>query len=44
MSIWLSDKDQIQVKDAFSSLWEVTTRKWDNLFDASPEEKIKNSK
>jgi len=41
MTIWLSDKDQAQAKKAFSSLWDIASRKWDNTFDNSSEEKIK---
>ena len=41
MTIWLSDKDQAQAKAAFSSLWDIASRKWDNAFDDSSEEKIK---
>ena len=41
MKIGLSDKDQTQVKDAFSSLWEVCGNMWDNIFDDTSEEKIK---
>ena len=41
MKIGLSDKDQTQVKDAFSSLWEVCGNMWDNIFDDKSEEKIK---
>ena len=41
MKIGLSDKDQTQVKHAFSSLWEVCGNMWDNIFDDTSEEKIK---
>ncbi len=41
MTIWLSDKDQAQAKKAFSSLWDIASRKWDSAFDNSSEEKIK---
>jgi len=41
MKIGLSDKDQTQVKDAFASLWEVCGNVWDNIFDDTSEEKIK---
>ena len=41
MKIGLSDKDQTQVKDAFSSLCEVCGNMWDNIFDDTSEEKIK---
>jgi len=44
MTIWLSDKDQAQAKEAFSSLWDIASRKWDNTFDDSSEEKIKELK
>ena len=41
MKIGLSDKDQTQVKDAFSSLGQVCGNMWDNIFDDKSEEKIK---
>ena len=41
MTIWLSDKDQTQAKEALSSLWDIASRKWDSAFDNSSEEKIK---
>ena len=41
MTIWLSDKDQTQAKEALSSLWDIASRKWDDAFDNSSEEKIK---
>ena len=41
MTIWLSDKDQAQAKEAFSSLWDIASRKWDSAFDNPSEEKIK---
>ncbi len=41
MKIGLSDKDQTQVKHAFSSLWDVCGNMWDNIFDDKSEEKIK---
>ncbi len=44
MTIWLSDKDQAQAKKAFSSLWDIASRKWDSAFDNSSEEKIKELK
>ena len=44
MTIWLSDKDQAQAKKAFSSLWDIASRKWDSAFDDSSEEKIKELK
>jgi len=37
----ISDKDQIRVKEAFSSLSEVCGNIWDNIFDDTSEEKIK---
>ena len=37
----ISDKDQIRVKEAFSSLWKVCGNTWDNIFDDTSEEKIK---
>tara|TARA_R110002020_G_scaffold147022_2_gene322075 strand:+ start:3221 stop:3412 length:192 start_codon:yes stop_codon:yes gene_type:complete len=44
MKIGLSDKDQTQVKNAFSSLWEVCGNMWDNIFDDKSEEKIQELK
>ena len=41
MSFGISDKDQTQVKEAFSSLWEVCGNTWDRIFDDTSEEKIK---
>ena len=41
MKIGLSDKDQTQVKHAFSSLWEVCGNTWDRIFDDSDSEHIK---
>ena len=41
MSFGISDKDQTQVKEAFSSLWEVCGNTWDKIFDDTSEEKIK---
>ena len=41
MSFGISDKDQTQVKEAFSSLWEVCGNTWDRVFDNTSEEKIK---
>ena len=41
MSFGISDKDQTQVKEAFSSLWKVCGNAWSNLVDDKSEEKIK---
>ena len=41
MNFGISDKDQTQVKEAFSSLWEVCGNTWDKIFDDTSEEKIK---
>jgi len=41
MSFGISDKDQTQVKEAFSSLWEVCGNTWNKIFDDTSEEKIK---
>ena len=40
MSFGISDKDQIQVKKAFSSLWEVCGNVFDNIVDNKKDEKI----
>tara|TARA_R100000687_G_scaffold49793_1_gene39725 strand:- start:368 stop:574 length:207 start_codon:yes stop_codon:yes gene_type:complete len=44
MRIGLSDKDQTQVKDAFSSLWEVCSNTLNNIFDDKSEEEIQELK
>ena len=41
MRIGLSDKDQTNIKDAFSTLGDVCGNMWNNLFDDKSEEKIK---
>ena len=41
MNFNISDKDQVRVKKAFSSLWEVCGNIWDNITDDKSEEKIK---
>ena len=33
MKLGVSDKDQTQVKHAFSSLWDVCGNLWNNIFD-----------
>ena len=40
MNFGVSEKDQTQVKEAFSSLWEVCGNVWDNIVDDKKEEKI----
>ena len=40
MRIGLSDKDQTNIKDAFSTLGNVCGNMWDQLFDDKSEEKI----
>ena len=40
MNFGVSEKDQTQVKEAFSSLWEVCGNIWDNIVDDKKEEKI----
>ena len=40
MNFGISEKDQTQVKEAFSSLWEVCGNIWDNIVDDKKEEKI----
>jgi len=42
MKIGLSDHDQIQIKEAASSLWGVCGNIWNNIFDDKSEEKIKD--
>ena len=41
MQLGLSNKDQKKVSDAFSSLGQVCGNMWDNIFDDTSEEKIK---
>ena len=41
MGFGIPDKDQTQIKEAFSSLWEVCGNTWDRVFDDTSEEKIK---
>mgnify|MGYP001499600924 CR=1 FL=1 len=41
MNFGIPDKEQTQIKEAFSSLWEVCGNTWDRLFDDTSEEKIK---
>ena len=41
MNLNISDKDQTQVKEAFSSLWGVCNNIWDNIVNDKSEEKIK---
>ena len=40
MNFGISEKDQTQVKEAFSSLWKVCGNVWDNIVDDKKEEKI----
>ena len=40
MNFGVSEKDQTQVKEAFSSLWKVCGNVWDNIVDDKKEEKI----
>lgn len=42
MSFGISDKDQTQVKKAFSSLWKVCGNVLDNIVDDKKDEKIKD--
>jgi hypothetical protein len=44
MRIGLSDKDQTNIKDAFSILGNVCGNIWDNLFDDKSEEEIQELK
>ena len=44
MKIGLSDKDQTNIKDAFSTLGNVCGNIWDNLFDDKSEEEIQELK
>ena len=41
MNFGIPEKDQTQIKEAFSSLWKVCGNTWDNIFDDTSEEKIK---
>ena len=41
MNFGIPDKEQTQIKEAYSSLWEVCGNTWDRLFDDTSEEKIK---
>ena len=44
MRVGLSDKDQTQIKDAFSTLGNVCGNMWNNLFDDKSEEEIQELK
>ena len=44
MRIGLSDKDQTNIKDAFSTLGNVCGNMWDQLFDDKSEEEIQELK
>ena len=44
MRIGLSDKDQTNIKDAFSTLGNVCGNMWNNLFDDKSEEEIQELK
>ena len=44
MRIGLSDKDQTNIKDAFSALGDVCENMWNNLFDDKSEEEIQELK
>ena len=44
MRIGLSDKDQTNIKDAFSTLGDVCGNMWNNLFDDKSEEEIQELK
>ena len=44
MRIGLSDKDQTNIKDAFSTLGSVCGNMWDQLFDDKSEEEIQELK
>ena len=44
MRIGLSDKDQTNIKDAFSTLGGVCGNMWDQLFDDKSEEEIQELK
>ena len=41
MNFGIPDKEQTQIKEAFSSLWEVCGNTWDRIFDDTSGEKIK---
>ena len=41
MNFGIPDKEQTQIKEAFSSLWEVCGNTWDRLFDDTSGERIK---
>ena len=41
MQLGLSNKDQKKISDAFSSLGEVCGNMWDNIFDDTSGERIK---
>ena len=41
MNFGIPDKDQIQIKKAFSLLWDSFGNIWDNVIDDKKEEKIK---
>jgi len=44
MKIGLSDQDQTNIKDAFSTLSNVCGNIWNNVFDDKSEEEIKELK
>jgi len=44
MRIGLSDKDQTNIKDAFSTLGNVCGNMWDQIFDDKSEEEIQELK
>ena len=44
MRIGFSDKDQTNIKDAFSTLGDVCGNMWNNLFDDKSEEEIQELK
>lgn len=41
MNFGIPDKDQVQIKEAFSLLWDSFGNIWDNVIDDKKEEKIK---
>jgi|TARA_R100000049_G_scaffold2841_1_gene6291 divalent metal cation (Fe/Co/Zn/Cd) transporter len=41
MNFGIPDKDQVQIKKAFSLLWDSFGNIWDNVIDDKKEEKIK---
>ena len=41
MNFGIPDKEQTQIKEAFSSLWEVCGNTWDRIFDDTSGERIK---